>query len=218
MNVIPERIIFVSRGITVLIWEEWRKSTPGTSVWRATGSKFGSRTSWVRNTGRAATTEYCTVYHIMKWCNREYVMACLRNYVQALLAVVFRDMPRTGGITYTTSPLRGSVCSSPLYVRMWHGKHITLRCDADVRPTCSRSQKEFKHPHKNRFPVRITKPPNLLAKDKAIPLQAWTGPEGSKKLRLPDFQDNRHMNVARLSALHTGHLYPPADNPRSQWC
>jgi len=135
-------------------------------------------------------------------------MACLRNYVQVLLAVVFRDMPRTGGITYTTSPLRGSVCSSPLYVRMWHGKHITLRCDADVRPTCSRSQKEFKHPHKNRFPVRITKPPNLLAKDKAIPLQAWTGPEGSKKLRLPDFQDNRHMNVARLSALRTGRLYP----------
>jgi len=24
-------------------------------------------------------------------------------------------------------------------------------------------------------------------KDKAIPLQAWTGPEGSRKLRLPDF-------------------------------
>jgi hypothetical protein len=25
-------------------------------------------------------------------------------------------------------------------------------------------------------------------KDKAIPLQAWTGPEGSKKLRLTDFK------------------------------
>jgi len=24
-------------------------------------------------------------------------------------------------------------------------------------------------------------------KGKAIPLQAWTGPEGSKRLRLPDF-------------------------------
>jgi hypothetical protein len=24
-------------------------------------------------------------------------------------------------------------------------------------------------------------------KDKAIPLQAWTGPEGSRRLRLPDF-------------------------------
>jgi hypothetical protein len=25
-------------------------------------------------------------------------------------------------------------------------------------------------------------------KGKAVPLQAWTGPEGSRKLRLPDFK------------------------------
>jgi len=27
-----------------------------------------------------------------------------------------------------------------------------------------------------------------LQKAKAIPLQAWTGPEGSRRLRLPDFK------------------------------
>jgi len=27
-----------------------------------------------------------------------------------------------------------------------------------------------------------------LAKGKTIPLQAWTGPEGSRRLRLPDFK------------------------------
>jgi hypothetical protein len=27
-----------------------------------------------------------------------------------------------------------------------------------------------------------------LVKGKAIPLQAWTGPEGSRRLRLPDFR------------------------------
>jgi len=27
-------------------------------------------------------------------------------------------------------------------------------------------------------------------KGKAIPLQAWTGPEGSRRLRLPDFKTN----------------------------
>jgi len=28
----------------------------------------------------------------------------------------------------------------------------------------------------------------LMVKGKAIPLQAWTGPEGSRRLRLPDFK------------------------------
>jgi len=42
-----------------------------------------------------------------------------------------------------------------------------------------------------------------IVNGKAIPLQAWTSPEGSRR-----FQDSRHMKVVRLSALHTGHLYP----------
>jgi hypothetical protein len=29
---------------------------------------------------------------------------------------------------------------------------------------------------------------DIKGKGKAIPLQAWTGPEGSRKLRLPDFK------------------------------
>jgi len=41
-----------------------------------------------------------------------------------------------------------------------------------------------------------------------IPLQAWTDPEGSWRLRLPEFLYNRHMKVARLSVLRTGRLYP----------
>ena len=46
-------------------------------------------------------------------------------------------------------------------------------------------------------------------KGKEVPLQVWRGPEGSRKLRFPDFvttaQDGRS-----LSALRTGHLYPQA--------
>ena len=42
---------------------------------------------------------------------------------------------------------------------------------------------------------------------KAVPLQAWTGPEGSKKLRRPDFVTTA-QDGGRLSALHTGRLYP----------
>ena len=43
---------------------------------------------------------------------------------------------------------------------------------------------------------------------KAIPLQAWTGPEGSGDFEVPRFQDNRHRKVVRLSDLRTGRLYP----------
>jgi hypothetical protein len=43
---------------------------------------------------------------------------------------------------------------------------------------------------------------------KANPVRAWTAPVGSRRLRLPEFLDNRHMTVARLSALCNGRLYP----------
>jgi hypothetical protein len=43
---------------------------------------------------------------------------------------------------------------------------------------------------------------------KAIPLRAWTGSESSRRLRLPKFQDHRHMNVVILSAPRTSRLYP----------
>jgi hypothetical protein len=56
------------------------------------------------------------------------------------------------------------------------------------------------------------------SKQKAIPLQAWTGPEGFRMLGLPEFLDNRHMKVVRLSGLRTGRLYPPGYIPGNHFC
>jgi len=42
---------------------------------------------------------------------------------------------------------------------------------------------------------------------KAVPLQAWNGPEGSRKLKF-QISWQRHRMVVRLSALRTGRLYP----------
>jgi len=44
-------------------------------------------------------------------------------------------------------------------------------------------------------------------KGKAVPLQAWTGPEVSRRLRFPHFVTTA-QDGGRLSALRTGRLYP----------
>jgi hypothetical protein len=52
-------------------------------------------------------------------------------------------------------------------------------------------------------------------KGKAMTLQAWTGPEGSRKFRLPDIKT---MKVVRLSALRTGRLNSPRSIPGTHFC
>jgi len=48
-------------------------------------------------------------------------------------------------------------------------------------------------------------PPSSKGKGKANPEHTWRGPEGSRRLRFPDFKaTGTHMKVVRLSALRTG--------------
>jgi len=49
---------------------------------------------------------------------------------------------------------------------------------------------------------------SYLCKGNAIPLQTWTGPEGSRSFLAPGYQDNRHMKVVRVSTVLTDSLYP----------
>ena len=47
----------------------------------------------------------------------------------------------------------------------------------------------------------------ISKKRKAVPLQGWSGPEGSRKLSFPDFMTTA-QDGGRLSALRAGRLYP----------
>jgi len=58
----------------------------------------------------------------------------------------------------------------------------------------------------------------VMSKGKAVPLHTWTGPRGFQDSEAPIFQDNRHMKVVRLPALHTGPLYPPGNIPGTHFC
>ena len=57
----------------------------------------------------------------------------------------------------------------------------------------------------------------VKGKGKAVTLQAWTGPQGSRKLMFPDFVTTP-KDVGRLSALRTGRLYPPGNIPGTHFC
>ena len=48
--------------------------------------------------------------------------------------------------------------------------------------------------------------------------QSLTGPEGSRSLRLPGFQDNRHIKIVRLSGLRTSCLNPPGNISGTRLC
>jgi hypothetical protein len=45
-------------------------------------------------------------------------------------------------------------------------------------------------------------------KGKAIPLQAWKGPEGSRRLRLPDLKQSAHEGGKVVSPMHRPPLLP----------
>ena len=51
----------------------------------------------------------------------------------------------------------------------------------------------------------------------SIPLQAWNGPEGSRKLRFPDFMTTAQEGGKVVSHTHRPHL-PPGNSPGTHFC
>ena len=54
-------------------------------------------------------------------------------------------------------------------------------------------------------------------KDKTFPLQAWSGPESSRKLRFPDFMTMAQDGGKVVSLTHRPHL-PPGNTPGTHFC
>ena len=54
-------------------------------------------------------------------------------------------------------------------------------------------------------------------KGKAVPLQAWSGPEGSRKLEFPDFMTTAQGGGKVVSLTHRPHL-PPGNSPGNHFC
>jgi hypothetical protein len=59
-------------------------------------------------------------------------------------------------------------------------------------------------------------------KSKAVPLQAWSGPEGSRKLRFPDYmttaQDGGKVVSLKVVSLKHRPSLPPGNAPGTHYC
>ena len=56
----------------------------------------------------------------------------------------------------------------------------------------------------------------IIIKGKSVPLQAWSGPEGSRKLRFPDFVTTQEGGKV-ISLTHRPHL-PTGNPPGTHFC
>ena len=57
----------------------------------------------------------------------------------------------------------------------------------------------------------------ITSKGKAVPLQAWSSPEGSRKLRFPDFMTTAQDGGKVVSLTHRPPL-PPRNTPGTHLC
>jgi len=57
----------------------------------------------------------------------------------------------------------------------------------------------------------------IKVKGKAVPLQAWSGPEVSRNLRLPDFVTTAQDGGKVVSLTHRPPL-PPGNTPATHFC
>ena len=108
----------------------------------------------------------------------------------------------------------------PVHAPTPHVLKIHLNIILPITPGSSKWSHSLRLPHQNplytsTFPhtCYMSRPSHssrhvyTLKCKKALPLQAWIGPEGSRKLRFPDFVPTA-QDCGRLSALRTSRLYP----------
>jgi hypothetical protein len=64
---------------------------------------------------------------------------------------------------------------------------------------------------------QIIEQSHCYVKGKSVPLQAWSGPEGSRKLRPPDYMTTAQDGGKVVSLMHQPPL-PPGNAPGTHFC
>jgi len=69
----------------------------------------------------------------------------------------------------------------------------------------------------NTLVVEIHEMYKIYEIDKGVPSQAWSGPQGSRKLRFPDFMTSAQDDGKVLSLMHRPPL-PTGNTPGTHFC
>jgi len=67
------------------------------------------------------------------------------------------------------------------------------------------------------IPTSVSHTHTLKIKGKAVPSQTWSDPEGSRKLRFPDFMTTAQEGGKFVSLTHRPHLHP-GNSPGTHFC
>jgi len=108
---------------------------------------------------------------------------------------------------------------------MWNVKTKVLPVIIGATGTISKSLKQYlsnttrKHETKELLHTHTAANANVKVKvkGKAVPLQAWSGPEGSRKLGFPDFVTTAQDGGKVVSLTHRPPL-PPGNSPGTHFC
>jgi hypothetical protein len=101
---------------------------------------------------------------------------------------------------------------------------ISLVLDTELHGNCPSADLYIAVPETRRSvekgeQVGLSNPENTSIKVRySIPITGLDRPLGFQEVKAPRFIDNRHMKVVRLSALHTGRLYPLGNTPGNHFC
>ena len=118
----------------------------------------------------------------------------------------------TGIYFLLTSPCQCSVL--PCRISDWRWPHRAKTCRKRTiwyRSSCScwkNISKLFFAWNKNNIIVADAQQLLVIGKVKSVPLQAWSGPEGSRKLRFPDFMTTAQDGGKVVSLTHRQPLLP----------
>jgi len=117
--------------------------------------------------------------------------------------------------------LRAGSGRKSILILLYDLYHILLLCvqwktPDDGQRNCPR-RVEFYSKNKFENLVHIVAFTVRLNKAKAVPLQAWSGPQGFRMLRFPDFVTTAQDGGKVVSLTHRLHL-PPENDPGTHFC